>query len=365
MLAIMLHTLSTAFAGVRRLFGQKRHLDGLPTAAQMRKVLERERSRADRTGGRLSVVAFAARSLDVESITLTWLVKILQGRLRSIDEIGWLDERHICAVLPGADPLGAERVVAHVCLNFPVNVAPPVTVVYSYPSDPVDGERDSAASGDMRQDGSGETASLDVLLLQPLPLWKRGLDVTGASVGLLFLAPVMGMIALAIKVCTPGPIFFRQRRTGRNGRPFLIYKFRTMAVNAEARQADLLAQNERDGPAFKIKNDPRITWLGRLLRTTSLDELPQLWNVLRGDMSLVGPRPLPCAESEKCVGWQRHRLDAMPGLTCIWQVRGRGGVSFADWVRMDVQYIRSRSFWQDLKLLLLTVPAVVLRKGAH
>jgi lipopolysaccharide/colanic/teichoic acid biosynthesis glycosyltransferase len=125
-----------------------------------------------------------------------------------------------------------------------------------------------------------------------------------------------------------------------------------------------MTMNEQDGPAFKIKNDPRITRVGRLIRSTSIDELPQLWNVLRGDMSLVGPRPLPCNETESCHGWLRQRLDVTPGLTCIWQVRGRSKVSFADWVRMDVQYIRSRSLGGDVKLLLQTVPAVVSRKGA-
>jgi lipopolysaccharide/colanic/teichoic acid biosynthesis glycosyltransferase len=198
-----------------------------------------------------------------------------------------------------------------------------------------------------------------------MPVWKRMLDVMGAAAGLLVLLPVFAAVAVAVKLCSPGPVFFRQRRSGCGGRPFVMYKFRTMLANAEAYKAALLAFNEQDGPAFKILEDPRVTSVGRILRRTSLDELPQLWNVLKGDMSLVGPRPLPCEETNACESWHRRRLNVTPGLTCIWQVKGRSLVSFAEWVRMDLQYIRSLSMWQDVKLLLLTVPAVVSQKGAR
>ena len=142
-----------------------------------------------------------------------------------------------------------------------------------------------------------------------------------------------------------------------------MVKFRSMVVDAEARKQELMARNEQDGPAFKLKADPRVTPLGRWLRATSIDELPQLWNVFRGDMSLVGPRPLPCNESDACAGWQRRRLEATPGLTCIWQVQGRSRVSFTEWVRMDIRYIASQSFWSDVMLLLRTLPALIFRRG--
>jgi lipopolysaccharide/colanic/teichoic acid biosynthesis glycosyltransferase len=158
-------------------------------------------------------------------------------------------------------------------------------------------------------------------------------------------------------------VFFKQRRAGLGGRPFTIYKFRTMVVDAEAQKSQLRHKSEQDGPAFKIKHDPRITRIGRILRESSLDELPQLFNVLKGDMSLVGPRPLPVDESEGCATWHRRRLDVTPGLTCIWQVHGRSSVSFVEWIRMDRRYIRALSIWQDIKLMLLTIPSILMRRG--
>ena len=206
--------------------------------------------------------------------------------------------------------------------------------------------------------------SLELLFAQPLPRWKRGLDIVGASLGLVGLTPLLAVVAVLIKWTSPGPVFFIQKRSGLGGKPFMLYKFRSMRCDAEAKKAELMALNEQDGQAFNIRNDPRITPLGRLLRTTSIDELPQLWNVLRGDMSLVGPRPLPCHESEACTVWQKRRLDVTPGLTCIWQIKGRSSVTFNEWVRMDLQYLRSRSLFEDVKLLAQTIPAVLLRKGA-
>lgn len=203
------------------------------------------------------------------------------------------------------------------------------------------------------------------VLVCPMPMWKRVLDVVGAAAGLAALSPLFLAAALGVLLTSGRPIFFRQRRAGLGGEPFWIYKFRTMGIDAEQRRKELAALSEQDGPAFKLRNDPRVTPFGRLLRTTSIDELPQLWNVLKGDMSLVGPRPLPCDESDACAAWQRRRLDVTPGLTCIWQVRGRSTVTFAEWIRMDVAYMRRRTLVHDVWLLLCTVPAVLRRRGAR
>ncbi len=192
---------------------------------------------------------------------------------------------------------------------------------------------------------------------------KRGIDLLGAIVGLALGSVVMLACAIAIKLQDGGPILYRHTRVGRGGRHFSLYKLRTMCVGAEHEQGELEDRNEQDGPVFKIRKDPRITSLGRLLRKHSLDELPQLFNVLRGDMSLVGPRPPTPAEVRRYDWWQRRRLSVRPGLTCIWQVWGRNTVSFDRWMEMDLYYIDNWSLWMDVKLLLRTMPAVARGTG--
>ncbi len=194
---------------------------------------------------------------------------------------------------------------------------------------------------------------------------KRIVDVLAASAGLVITAPLMLFVAMAIKLESAGPILFRHMRLGKDGRPFVMLKFRSMYQEAAAFQAQLLGHNEMPGPVFKIRSDPRMTRLGRLIRKYSLDELPQLWNIVRGEMSLVGPRPPIPDEVARYEPWQRERLAVKPGLTCTWQVSGRSDVPFDEWVRMDIEYVRSCSFRQDLKLLLLTIPAVITARGAY
>lgn len=197
-----------------------------------------------------------------------------------------------------------------------------------------------------------------------LCLFIKGLmDFALSLAGLILLSPLFLIISLAIKAGTKGPVFFKQARCGVNGRKFQVYKFSTMVENAEDLKAQLKAANEMDGPAFKIKNDPRVTPLGRFLRKTSLDELPQLFNVLKGEMSLVGPRPPLPNEVGEYMPCQRRRLSMKPGITCIWQVSGRNSLSFEDWMKLDLKYIDNWSLWLDCKLLALTVRAVVRGTG--
>ena len=196
------------------------------------------------------------------------------------------------------------------------------------------------------------------------PVWKRAIDIVGSGVGILILSPVFIGAAIAIKLSAPGPVFFCQMREGKDGKPFGILKFRTMVIDAEDKQDELREQSEQDGPAFKLKDDPRITKVGRYLRKSCIDELPQLFNVLVGQMSLVGPRPLPVGESHQCNAWQRQRLSVLPGCTCIWQARGGRDIKFSQWMRMDLEYIHKRSFFYDLRLILETVYIAVLHKGS-
>jgi len=198
-------------------------------------------------------------------------------------------------------------------------------------------------------------------------LLKRSLDVLLVAPAMLLLLPLFALVALAIKLHDRGPVLFWQQRVGRHGRVFAFPKFRSMCVDAEAVRARLLAANQHgsEGVTFKMKRDPRITPIGRLIRRTSIDELPQLWCVLVGDMSLVGPRPPLVSEVARYTLADRERLAVTPGLTCIWQVNGRSEVPFPQQVQMDLSYIRQPSLWADIKLLLKTLPAVIRGRGAY
>jgi exopolysaccharide biosynthesis polyprenyl glycosylphosphotransferase len=198
-------------------------------------------------------------------------------------------------------------------------------------------------------------------------LVKGGVDRVCALILLVLSAPLLAVAAIGIRLTSPGPVIFRQQRAGRHGKPFVMLKFRSMHTDAEMQRVELERLNQMSGPVFKLREDPRITRFGRWLRMTSIDELPQLVNVLRGDMSLVGPRPLPVYEVEKFENTaQRRRLSVKPGLTCLWQVSGRSEVrDFQEWVKLDLDYIDNWSLWLDLKILLRTVPVVLLGLGAR
>lgn len=201
--------------------------------------------------------------------------------------------------------------------------------------------------------------------LKVYEICKRTIDIIGAGLGLILLSPIIAVVACAVKVTSKGPVFFSQKRVGKNGELFEMYKFRSMVVNAEELKENLEEQNEMSGPMFKIKDDPRVTKVGKFIRKTSIDELPQLWNVLKGDMSLVGPRPSLPKEVEQFDNWMFKRLSVRPGLTCYWQVSGRNNIDFEDWMKLDIKYVEERNFWIDIKLIFKTVFVLFGDKNAH
>lgn len=196
-------------------------------------------------------------------------------------------------------------------------------------------------------------------------LLKRALDITIAGSAIVMLSPILALVVASIRMEDGGPVLFSQRRIGAKGKPFMMYKFRSMVQNAEARRAELMAQSEREGACFKMKKDPRITRVGAWLRRTSMDELPQLLNVLRGEMSIVGPRPALPDEVIKYQGQSWLRLMGKPGITCIWQVSGRADIPFEQQVDMDIEYLQNPSIWQDIRLIFKTIPAVITARGAY
>jgi lipopolysaccharide/colanic/teichoic acid biosynthesis glycosyltransferase len=364
---------------------EHRHLGELLSPSQTAASVRRERARADRIGGRFALAVFHLDHAGWRNRSLMRLARMVLQCVRHTDEVGRYDARSICAILPDTGSAGALRLVRRVekLAASGWRKLRPVSVIYTYPDEQNDGDGDGDAETAPDHSSANDAADnlpdvsetehaaartmvlpLSDLLAKPSPWWKRAVDISAASLGILVAGIPMLLIALAIKLTSPGPIMFRQKRAGLGGRPFSIYKFRTMVVDAEAQKAALRVISEQDGPAFKLKHDPRITPIGGFLRSTSLDELPQLFNVLKGDMSLVGPRPLPVDESDACDQWHRRRLDVAPGLTCIWQIEGRSRVSFEQWMRMDMAYMRSRRLLGDVALLLRTIPAVLLRKGA-
>lgn len=193
---------------------------------------------------------------------------------------------------------------------------------------------------------------------------KRIIDIVASFTGLILLSPLILIVSMLIKLESKGEVIFKQKRVGLNGKEFYMYKFRSMVINAEELKEQLESQNEMSGPMFKIKDDPRITKVGKFIRKTSIDELPQLINVIKGDMSLVGPRPSLPKEVEKFEQWMMERLEVKPGLTCIWQISGRNNIDFEDWMKLDIKYVRERSFKLDMKLILKTVLVLLGDKNA-
>ncbi len=274
------------------------------------------------------------------------------GRLGEVLEHNVLDEvifavsrDHLDVIQPAVELCEEQGVEVKICLNF-----------------------FQAGIGRMSMD---EIAGLPALGFSTTPtdevalVLKRAFDIALSAAMLVLVAPLFAVAAIAIRLDSPGPVFFRQRRVGLHGRRFIFYKFRSMCLDAEAKLESLRQYNEMNGPVFKMTRDPRVTRVGRWLRRTSIDELPQFWNVLKGEMSVVGPRPPTPDEVLRYKPWQRRRLSMKPGITCTWQVSGRNAIDFDRWMELDLAYIDNWSLWSDVRICLRTIPAVLTSRGAR
>jgi exopolysaccharide biosynthesis polyprenyl glycosylphosphotransferase len=349
------------------------HVNDILPIRQFLKLLRLEKRRAERSNTKLSIVHFRLdRTYGDEFADVKGLLDVVHSSKRETDRLGFLDDDLIALILPDTSEQGAQAFVQSIknrvrALNF-------TTASMTYPDQLVEYVR----SGQHDQ----LSTHYPLFLGDPEPrrardFFKRGLDIIGACVAIVVFSPLMLIIAAAIKRTSPGPIVFKQTRLGCTGVPFVFYKFRSMSLNSDDRihreyvasliKGDHAAVNQGDAakPIYKIKSDPRVTRIGSILRKTSMDELPQLFNVVKGDMSLVGPRPPIPYEAEKYEPWHLRRiLEIKPGITGLWQVEGRSKTSFDDMVRLDLRYVRNCSLLLDVKILLKTFAVVLKREGA-
>ena len=347
-----------------------------------RKIIDRERDRANRTGEVFSLAVFVLPDNGEKQVALALLGEKLSHRVRSIDAIGWLDLQHVGILLPETSAEGAHMLARKIYKEILTSNTTLSYEIFTYPSDKLTDPQKiplyvmSGNSGHKIKkvsDGNGSflsktLRSVDYMFCLSKRLLKRGFDVFGASVFLLMFFPLFLAIAALIKIVSPGPVFYKQQRIGYAGQPFTFLKFRTMCLNSDTQEhQDYLASlingtSDGDGsdvPMVKLDHDPQIIPWGGLLRKSCLDELPQLFNVLRGEMSLVGPRPPIPYEVKEYHSWHRGRFNALPGMTGLWQVSGKNKLSFREMVRLDIRYSRERSLWVDIKILFRT-PLVII-----
>ena len=341
---------------------------------QLLRQLKIEKQRTDRTKSPLSVLVFTLDPLrSTDNLAFWRLLQLLSQSKRATDVLGYLSDQKVALLLPHTDAGGAQALAAIVRERAGELVSAAASA--TYPDEIFDS---------LLRDTQGGDDSTELLFQVPAEnppyiegMLKRSIDVVGSLLALILFSPVMLVAAIAIKATSPGPVIFRQARLGLRGRSFQFYKFRSMVANSDDRahreyvanliegNLDVINKGDADRPLYKMKDDPRVTKVGRFIRKTSIDELPQLFNVLKGDMSLVGPRPPLPYEAEKYESWHLRRiLEIRPGITGPWQVYGRSSTSFDQMVRLDLGYIRGCSLWLDIKLLLATVWVLLGHRGA-
>jgi len=367
--------------------------NGIEPAKAFRERIRCERARADRNSHCFCLAVFEIPDCEDRDSYVKKLSRLLLDRARFTDEVGWLSLSDIGVLLTETLPHGAWVFVDHVRYAMRDAGSAVAYRVYTYPEEPSRGTGRQSGDDDqlwfesmrsLRKDTvgiPGESAAarlgiracrratlpfddaINLYLVVPLPFWKRTCDVAGAMIALILLSPLMALVSLLIKLVSPGPVFFKQERIGYFGRPFMCFKFRTMHVNNDSsqHQRHLTQLIETDTPMTKLdlQADSRIIPFGKLLRQAAVDELPQLINVLRGEMSLVGPRPCIPYEYNRYHLWHRTRVEAMPGLTGLWQVNGKNRTTFKEMMRFDIAYAKRISFWLDAQIMFRTVPAII------
>ena len=352
--------------------GKKHALLSVHSEKRFRAAVEKERLRTHRNGNPFSLLIFQPNNGKSPDAEFQKLVKFLTNRLRATDEIGWYSENALSVLLPDTNEAGAKILAEVVSQHVHTDLLS--IEIQSYPKISEPGQ----SSGDIHHDpnfNNGNTVSrnrqyqvfnfIDDRFVAPSPKWKRVLDIFGASLGMILLLPVFLSIGVYIKFVSPGPVFFTQERIGFRKRKFVIWKFRTMHLEAETKtHEDYLSTLIKNDTAAMEKLDgvdPRIIPLGRLIRATGLDELPQLLNVLLGDMSLVGPRPCMPYEAAQYAMWQHKRFDSKPGLTGLWQVSGKNRTSFVEMMRLDIRYGRCRTIVKDILIMFKTFRALFIQ----
>jgi lipopolysaccharide/colanic/teichoic acid biosynthesis glycosyltransferase len=363
-----------------------RRIEGVHSEEVFKAILAHERAVAERNGLSFSVLAFGGKDRQVTADSARILGGVLAERLRTTDVTGWMNSGTIGVLMPHTRFRDATSVADHICRKASESGAEFEFRVYLYPHSDYGngGQREfsimnesagdpSAPAGKLEatQSLSGFRAAperelfaepLDILFVEPLPAWKRCVDIALSLVGIILWAPGMLLIAGTLKVVSPGPVFFRQERIGFMGKKFVLFKFRSMRIDAEnhVHKSHLAKLMKGNASLTKLdKVDARLIPYGRFFRASGLDELPQLFNIFLGDMSLIGPRPCVPYEYEQFACWHKRRFDTHPGLTGLWQVSGKNKTTFTEMMRLDIAYARKRSFLADLRILFRTVPTVV------
>lgn len=333
------------------------------TITDFHAALKRERFLSDRNNHGFSLITFNAKIIKKDNILATQLAEILATRLRTTDIVGWYNTKSISLLLPDTDSKGVKNLSDLLRSKITLSENTPLYDIYTYPSK--SWQNGNGYKGIFRFKDISEETYTKFSFERKIHLWKRTMDIVCSFFGLLLLLPFLAFVALMIKIVSPGPILYKQQRVGRTGKIFNFYKFRTLKMNNDVTVHQkylkrlIKEDSNRDKPMEKLEDDYNVILMGDFLRKSCIDELPQLLNVLRGEMSLVGPRPCIPYEAEEYLSWHARRFDITPGMTGLWQVSGKNKTTFKEMIRMDIEYISKQSFWLDIKILLKT-PLVIL-----